>query len=115
MGHVAKNHLTNWDTLGQLIKKYNDKLTSAERLLYSVDSKVVDTRDALAHGRLIAPNKGFPLTLWRFGEPDQSGKVPVKQVVELSEQWFETKRKLVMDQIERIFDCAKSRNYKSLA
>jgi hypothetical protein len=86
---VPENALTNWDTLGQLISKYNCVLSAAEVPLYSVDSSVVQVRDALAHGRLSAPIKAFPLTLWRFGKRDESRMVTVEQVVELSTERFE--------------------------
>jgi hypothetical protein len=36
-------------------------------------------RDAIAHGRLCAKVPEFPLTLWRFGKPNESGTVSVEQ------------------------------------
>jgi hypothetical protein len=112
---VPENSLTNWDAFGTLISKYNKGLSAAELPLYSVDSSVVQARDALAHGRLCAPIEAFPLTLWRFGKPDKSGIVPVEQVAELSIKWFEKWRTLTREQMDRVSACAVARGHKSLS
>jgi hypothetical protein len=112
---VPETFLTNWDSLSELVNKYNRKLTAAERRLYSVDSRIVETRNALAHGRLCAPDQAaFPLTLWRFGESNESGMVSVEQIVVLSNEWLDEWRTSTQDQIVRVLACAVTRGYKSL-
>ena len=110
---VPENHMTNWDTLETLIRKYDSKLTSPQSQLYSVDPRIVQVRDALAHGRLCAMAPEFPLTLWRFGKP-RRGMVPIEQVVKLSTQWLDVQRTLILDQMARVYQCAEARGYKSV-
>jgi len=63
---LPNSHLTNYDSLGDLVIDYNGALSASEKHL-NVDPSVVDTRDALAHGRLMSPGTLFPdtaLSIW---------------------------------------------------
>ena len=110
LGLGPLTHLTNFMSLGELIKTYNSKLTASERA-FIVDDSVVTIRDAIAHGRLTTLSRDFPLTLYRFAKP-QAGGVPIEFVDVVSEQWLDQKRQLIFDQIEKIPQCAKMRGYK---
>ena len=46
----SENHITNSDTFGTLVGKYNGRLSKDKHSLYSVDTSIVDIRNALAHG-----------------------------------------------------------------
>jgi len=59
----SENHITNSDTFGTLVGKYNGRLSNEEQSLHSVDTSVVDIRNALAHGLVSGRMGGFPLTL----------------------------------------------------
>jgi hypothetical protein len=109
---VPETYLTNFLSLGQLIELYNDSLTSDERS-YAIDTAVVDVRDAIAHGRLLSPTRGYPLTLYKFGKP--TNKVaPVERVDVISEGWVKEKRELVYQQVGKVAGCSKTRGYKNI-
>jgi hypothetical protein len=98
----SKNYITNRDTFGTLVEKYNSRLSKDERSLYSADTSVVDIRNALAHGLVSGRTMGFPLTLLH---KDVRAKMTVK--------WFDDQRTLVQKQIERISACGRRRWPKS--
>lgn len=107
---VAVSHLTNRDSLGEIIRKFNDQLNSAEAN-FKVDTNIVQIRDAFAHGRLIASAAAFPVTLYKFGR-EKSGRVSVENADVLDAKWFDDKRILLGEQINRVRECARSRAYK---
>jgi len=112
-GTVAETHLTSFDSLGDLIKEYNDCLSPSEQG-YRVDPQAVKIRDAIAHGRLTSTAKEFPLTLVKFGFRNSTRMIPVEFVQVISEQWLEDTRKLIKQQIDNVQNCAKARNYQNL-
>src|SRR5215469_2994831 len=61
------NHITNRDTFGPLVGKYNGHLSKDEQSLHSVDTSVVDIRNALAHGLVSGSRAGFPSGTLRCG------------------------------------------------
>lgn len=83
---VPNNALTNWDTLRDLIQKYN-KLPISKGL--TIDENLVEIRDAIAHGRvfLFAPD-GINQLL-RFQKPNRN-EVKVEFSVAMTEEWFTT-------------------------
>ena len=97
---------------GQLIKEYNGKLNSSESEQFALDEECVRIRDALAHGRLIAPTKDFPWRLWKFGRV-KSGRVPIEYNEELTVDWLDKTWKMI-DQHEQTVDaCSKQRGYSA--
>jgi hypothetical protein len=69
-------YLTDYRSLGGLVRLYNEKLTNGEAQ-YTVDLEaVLKIRDAFAHGRLVTTSE-LPATLWKFGEP-MNGRVPIE-------------------------------------
>ncbi len=60
---IAESELSSYDSLGELIKKYNRY--ADERGLNKVDPTLVEVRDALAHGRISAPIEGVHMRLIR--------------------------------------------------
>jgi hypothetical protein len=102
------NYITKYASLGGLIKKYNGALTPTESA-YKITDRSVRIRDALAHGRLVAPANDYPLTLWKFGE-EQSGRVPVAYEV-LTVDWLDKTWKMINREKELVDACSKQRGY----
>jgi hypothetical protein len=73
---VPENAFTNYDSLAQLIKKYNShpKVVSDD---LKIDSTLVVVRDAIAHGRVSLETLSSPLRLLKFDEP-KNNQVKVK-------------------------------------
>jgi len=92
---VPENAFTNYDTLRQLIKKYNNnpKILSA-RLI--IDETIVDIRDTIAHGRVSAATPSSSLKLLKFNEP-KNNKVKVTFSVTMTKEWFG-------EQIKRVYN-----------
>jgi hypothetical protein len=96
----SKNYMIGGPPLGPLIDKYNGQLSKAEQSLYSVNTTVVDIRNALAYGLVIAPRNStlkvsLPLTLYHKG-----------QWYEMTLNWFQDQQMLVQAQHNRILACA---------
>ena len=83
---VPENALTNYDTLKELIKKYNHnhKILSAGLM---IDKTLVDVRDAIAHGRVSAPTPSASLRLLKFDKP-KNHRVKVTFSVLVTKEWF---------------------------
>jgi hypothetical protein len=107
---VPLSHLTNYASLGWLIKEYNSKLDPLETAQFTIDNESERIRDALAHGRLVAPTKEYPLTLWKFGHV-KSGRVPIEYNQVLTMEWLEKTWKAINQQKERVDACSKQRGY----
>jgi|SRR6516164_6840566 len=94
----SENHITNSDTFGTLVGKYNGRLSKDKHSLYSVDTSIVDIRNALAHGLVSGGMMSFPRTLLH---KDLRAVMTVK--------WFDEQRTLAQEQIDRISACGKER------
>jgi hypothetical protein len=110
---VDETALTNRKSLRPIMAEYNGHLKPAERQ-YSVDLLVADIRDALAHGRIASAVATFPVTLYKFGDKDQAGKIIVERVDVLNKTWLSEKRFLVRKQIDAVVSCSKARSYKMI-
>ena len=81
---VAEGHLTNYDSLREVIRKANDRLAelgAPER----VDESLVEIRDAFAHGRVFALQPDGPYRLVKFDRP-KDGTVEVVAILELTRE-----------------------------
>jgi len=81
---VPENAFTNWDTLSDLIRKYNE-LPISKGL--KIDETLVDIRDAIAHGRVFAYTPLGINQLVRFQKPNRN-EVEVEFSVSMTEGWF---------------------------
>lgn len=91
--------ITNFDSLGELIDKYNAEMQ--RRHLLKIDRTLVEIRDALAHGRVSASAQDFPLRLLKFSRPhDQRVRIVFNE--EMSEVWFETQTKRVFEATQSV-------------
>jgi hypothetical protein len=79
-----------------------------QRAAFSIDDKPLRIRDALAHGRLVAPTKEYPLTLWKFGR-EVSGRIPIEFNEVLTSDWLEKAWKMINQQKDRVDACSKQR------
>ena len=71
---LPENELTSYDSLGQLIDKFNAEMK--KRGLAIIDKSLIDVRDALAHGRVSASSVTDTLRLLKFSKP-ADGRVRV--------------------------------------
>jgi hypothetical protein len=108
---ASVTYLTKYAFLGQLVDEYNRSLEEPERK-FEVDRKVIDVRDAIAHGRLLTGNE-LPYRLWRFGRP-KNGRVQVEFSEELTLEWLRSKSDMIYSQKQKVLDCFNARGYKGL-
>jgi len=97
---VTENQLTNYDTLGELINKYNHEIAD----VYSfsrVDEKMVALRDAIAHGRVTSSELTEHSRLIKFNKPED-GKVTVTFSEEMNFEWISKKTKEVIEKSHSI-------------
>ena len=94
---LPENDLTSYDSLGDLISKFNKEMDKQGKL--KIDESLVAIRDALAHGRVSASVSDETLRLLKFDKP-QDGRVRVVFNEELSEEWFMRHKSRVRDAID---------------
>jgi hypothetical protein len=111
---ACRNYLTEFVSLGELIKDYHRVLGEDEQK-YKIDESVVLIRDALAHGRLYVrgSNPEPPFELWKFGRSVE-GKMPVEFSETLTQEWLKAKWLRVEAEQQKVIECSKSRGYKLL-
>lgn len=112
---ACRNYLTNFVSLGDLIKDYHRCLEEHEKK-YAIDESVLLLRDALAHGRLFVRGNDPkpPFELWKFGKANSEGKMPVEFSETLTQDWLKLKWLMVEKEAQKIIECSKSRGYKRL-
>lgn len=81
---VAENYFTNYDSLGDLIKRYNGLVAGLKAPELRIDETLVRLRDALAHGRVLGSKPEPPLRLYKFGKPTNN-QVPVIDIIDLTD------------------------------
>lgn len=97
---VAEDAFTNWDTMRELIAKYNSRIESVDRSL-CVDDSVVELRDALAHGRAAALSPSGPMRLLKFTKP-KNGQVEVTFAAQMDKTWFQKYITLTRHQLKKV-------------
>ena len=83
---VQENYFVNYDSLGGLVKKYNDIVTSRGMSELRVDESTIKLRDAFAHGRVLGSQPSPPFTLYKFGKPSGEHQVKVERITNLSKE-----------------------------
>jgi hypothetical protein len=106
---LSETPITDYRSLSQLIASYNSQLCKTESG-YQVDTRIVDLRDALAHGRVLALDGENYLTLYRFDRP-VSGQVNTRAITALSAEALAADIELVVVQFTRVLDCGTKRGY----
>jgi hypothetical protein len=100
---VEENAFTNYDTLGELIGKYNRVVESIDTSLCIDKERIVNVRDALAHGRIAreSPSAHMPQKLIKYDKPS-NGKVRVTHCFAMTKDWFGEQIRLVRENVQRI-------------
>jgi hypothetical protein len=112
--YVPSTSLTKHCQLRKWIRKFNSSLKQEEVPKYSISEDIVETRDAIAHGRLVAPDPpALPYTLWKFGEA-VDGQVEVKLSEDLTAEWLDNMSKLIAAEKDKVVHCFKARGYQGL-
>lgn len=93
---LAEDALTNYDSLTTLITKANKHLKKHGQP--ELSSRLIEVRDAIAHGRVSADSEGGVLRLLKFDRP-QDGNVRIAFNEIMDEAWLSTERKRISDAI----------------
>jgi len=80
---VPEDPMTNYDSLGSLIDKYN-KIAPKE---LQIAKGIVAVRDAIAHGRVFSDTQSLPMRLFKFDKP-KKGVTSVTYAATLDQDWF---------------------------
>jgi hypothetical protein len=79
---LEESALTSWDSLRELIARYNKRNPDA-----AIADGICDLRDAFAHGRILTDDPASHLRLIRFSHP-KDGSVTVEMAETLSPEWL---------------------------
>ena len=92
---VPESDMSNYASLGQLIKKFNDTFEPSGS---TIDPALVDLRDVLAHGRVFAGPDEDHFRIVKFDKPvNGSARMSYNQV--MTEQWFIDSKRRVREAI----------------
>jgi hypothetical protein len=97
---VPENPITNYDSLGKLVRKVNERLEALD-VPERVDNSLVDLRDTLAHGRIYYSQLDGPGKLLKFSRAKQ-GKVRVTTAIELTPQWLKEQNKRTVAELKKV-------------
>jgi hypothetical protein len=99
---VPENAFTDYDSLGQLIAKYNKKVRAYDASL-CVGEDLARIRDALAHGRIASKSSSMDVSckLVKYGKPSR-GRVKVTNCQTMTKEWFKEQIKLVFTNIQKV-------------
>ena len=112
---VDETWLTKYIYFGPLVKEFNKSLnTDFEKLHFTLDDKIIDLRNAFAHGRLFTDFERFPARLWKFGNKNGNGKIDVEFCELLSPEWLLKNHNFAAREYGKVISCFKKRNYKGL-
>jgi len=109
---VSENYFTNYDTLNQLIQKVNSELHS-RGLSERVDDSLVELRDTLAHGRVLALNPDGPYRVLKFSKPKDS-KVQATVSVDITPDWLSQQIKRTANELRKIVRLGQALGLKCL-
>lgn len=99
------NPFTNRDSLGPLIDKYNAVVKHRDPELV-VDRRVVDIRDAIAHGRVYRRSVEGQLRLLKFSKVGKDGKVRAEFVETLDRAALGKWNMFLFMTVKRVRDAA---------
>lgn len=98
---ITEDEFSNFDTLGDLVDKYNRHIGARDQSLV-VDRSVVEVRDILAHGRVAGDREDTAtLRIVKFAKP-KGGKARVVASALMDDDWFGERIQLVLDQILKV-------------
>lgn len=96
---VPECPLTNYDTLGDVIKKFN----SYPDISHKIDKdRVCRIRDGIAHGRVLSDSPTLqPMRLVKFSKPRKK-KVKVDIAIEMTDEWFKECTQFLFSEVQEI-------------
>lgn len=97
---LPENAVTDYDTLGKLIRRYN-AIAARKVPSLKIAEDLVSLRDALAHGRVFVPKTGLPLQLLKFTRP-RNKRVKVEFAAALTLEWLVKQSTRVLAEIEKV-------------
>jgi hypothetical protein len=116
---VDTNPFTNYDTLKELIEKYNKQILSYSFNGLTISKDLWKLRNALAHGRAfkIEPStKDTPLTLLKFSGTDKNKtkcKTKVDFLEVMTQAWLDEKTNWVLQEYNKVIEaCRKTETIK---
>lgn len=102
VGDLVKiNAFTNYDTLNELIDRYNRYQSISEK----IDSQtIISIRDLLAHGRAYSLKEGSPLIIIKYERENQQNKGFVKMTHKeiLDTKWFNDANTIIHNLLQKI-------------
>ncbi len=105
---VAESHFTNYGSLRDVAKQMNRRLEELG-ITERVDESLVDIRDALAHGRVIAFEENGPYRLLEFSRSRRgSGQVEVKVAVDVTRGWLNEQIRRTADELYKVMKLCRS-------
>jgi hypothetical protein len=103
--------LTNYDSLGTLIKKVNVQLKIL-RKNEQIDASLVDLRDSIAHGRTLSASPyGIP-RLFKFSS-QRKDFVKVQTSMDLTPKWLSDQVKHTLNEIHKIVRISQGLGFSS--
>jgi hypothetical protein len=101
---VPLDEFTNWDTLGQLIEKFNMEMLRRGDPGLDKDA-LVTVRDALAHGRVSSASPEGDMRLLKFDKPGRGNRVVrVTFNQAMTREWFRDQTRAVGQAIRRVYE-----------
>ena len=97
---VDVSPLTDRRSLMGTLKQYNQHVGGA----YQVEAKrIVELRDALAHGRMFGFGPGRHLRLLKFDKnTDKQGRVLVTMAIDMTKDWFDDSTKFLEAELDKV-------------
>lgn len=96
---VPVDSMTNFDSLGCLIKKYNSQVPVPNQ----ITEEIVVLRDVIAHGRVCTSSDKLPLRIFKFDKPKGS-QTTATYAANLDHNWFLENKNLVYDEINKVLE-----------
>lgn len=99
---IEDNALTNYDSLNNLIDRFNHDMKIRNSMEYALNKKLVRLRDLIAHGRVLGKVPDMNrMKLFKFEKP-KNGKVIVSDSVVMSDHWYAENITLLKNEIRKI-------------
>jgi hypothetical protein len=103
---MASSALTNPDSLGVLIDKFNRTLPAARQSALAIDPGLASAREALGHGRIWGSTAEPPLRIVEFGRP-ANGMVECTFDEVLDSAWLEARTRGADEALQKVTTAAR--------
>jgi len=99
---VDQSAINEWAYLSDLVRRYNAQVSQTHpHYVLTKGLAIIDLRNALAHGIVLAKAPQPPLRLLKFGKVGGSkDKVVVEFSAEMTDQWLQDQRRMVWNAVE---------------